>query len=155
MGRQTMFDRASNHGGNSVMFGCHSERSRAAAEARNCNHPGRGTPRSGRSRFLAYGLRPPLGMTTNLCFARAPLGMTTSFLLVMMTTGCDRGVQIVRDQFARQSRVTIDSLTTQNAALQRQMVVFERISAEKDTLLREVRDAHILIEAVAEQLRRM
>jgi predicted nuclease with TOPRIM domain len=35
------------------------------------------------------------------------------------------------------------------------MVVFERISAEKDTLLREVRDAHILIEAVAEQLRRM
>jgi hypothetical protein len=35
------------------------------------------------------------------------------------------------------------------------MVAFERMSAEKDTLLREVRDAHILIEAVAEQLRRM
>ena len=51
--------------------------------------------------------------------------------------------------------MTIDSLSAQNASLQRQMVVFERISAEKDTLLREVRDAHILIEAVAEQLRRM
>jgi hypothetical protein len=51
--------------------------------------------------------------------------------------------------------VTIDSLSAQNASLQRQMVVFERMSAEKDTLLREVRDAHLLIEAVAEQLRRM
>jgi len=75
--------------------------------------------------------------------------------LSIATTGCDRGVEIVRDQFARRSRVTIDSLSAQNAALQRQMMVFERISAEKDTLLREVRDAHILIEAVAEQLRRM
>ena len=37
----------------------------------------------------------------------------------------------------------------------RQMIMFERISAEKDTLLREVRDAHILIEAVAEQLKHM
>jgi hypothetical protein len=61
----------------------------------------------------------------------------------------------VRQQFARGSRATIDSLSAQNAALQRQMIVFERISAEKDTLLREVRDAHLLIEAVAEQLRRM
>jgi hypothetical protein len=76
-------------------------------------------------------------------------------LLVLSTTACDRGIDLVRDRFARRSRVTIDSLAAQNASLQRQMVVFERISAEKDTLLREVRDAHILIEAVAEQLRRM
>jgi hypothetical protein len=76
-------------------------------------------------------------------------------LLVLSTTACDRGVELVRNQLARRSRVTIDSLSAQNASLQRQMVVFERISAEKDTLLREVRDAHILIEAVAEQLRRM
>ena len=76
-------------------------------------------------------------------------------LLVLSITACDRGVDLVRNQFARRSRVTIDSLSAQNASLQRQMVVFERISAEKDTLLREVRDAHILIEAVAEQLRRM
>jgi hypothetical protein len=75
--------------------------------------------------------------------------------LLVTTAACDRGVQIVRDQFARASRATIDSLSAQNAALQRQMFVFERISAEKDTLLREVRDAHLLIEAVAEQLRRM
>ena len=33
--------------------GCHSERSRAAAEARNRRHPGRGASRSGRVRFLA------------------------------------------------------------------------------------------------------
>ncbi|HUQ82734.1 MAG TPA: hypothetical protein VM076_16405, partial [Gemmatimonadaceae bacterium] len=71
----------------------------------------------------------PLGMTAKPRFARAPLGMTGSLILVLFTTACDRGVQIVRDQFARQSRVTIDSLTTQNAALQRQMAVFERISA--------------------------
>jgi hypothetical protein len=75
--------------------------------------------------------------------------------LLAATTACDRGIDLVRQQFARSSRVTIDSLSAQNAALQRQMVVFERISAEKDTLLREVRDAHLLIEAVAEQLRRM
>ena len=75
--------------------------------------------------------------------------------LLVVATGCDRGIDIVRDQFAKRSRVTIDSLSAQNASLQRQMVVFERISAEKDTLLREVRDAHLLIEAVAEQLRRM
>ena len=55
----------------------------------------------------------------------------------------------------RRSRATIDSLSAQNASLQRQMITFERISAEKDTLLREVRDAHILIEAVAEQLKHM
>jgi len=76
-------------------------------------------------------------------------------VMLLTTTACDRGVQMVRDQFARQSRVTIDSLAAQNVALQRRMVVFERMSAEKDTLLREVRDAHLLIEAVAEQLRRM
>jgi len=74
---------------------------------------------------------------------------------LLTTTACDRGVDIVRDQFGRRSRATIDSLTVQNVALQRQMMVFERISAEKDTLLREVRDAHMLIEAVAEQLQRM
>jgi hypothetical protein len=85
--------------------------------------------------------------------------MTIRSIVVLLalaaTAGCDRGVQLVRDRFAKQSRVTIDSLNRQNAALQRRMVVFERISAEKDTLLREVRDAHLLIEAVAEQLRRM
>ena len=85
--------------------------------------------------------------------------MTIRSILVLLalaaTTGCDRGVQLVRDRFAKQSRVTIDSLNRQNAALERRMVLFERISAEKDTLLREVRDAHLLIEAVAEQLRRM
>jgi hypothetical protein len=75
--------------------------------------------------------------------------------LLATVTACDRGIDLVRQQFAKGSRVTIDSLSAQNAALQRQMIVFERISAEKDTLLREVRDAHLLIEAVAEQLRRM
>ena len=83
--------------------------------------------------------------------ACASLGMT----VLLVSSGCDRGIDLVRDRFARRSRATIDSLASQNAALQRQMVVYERISAEKDTLLREVRDAHILIEAVAEQLRRM
>jgi hypothetical protein len=82
----------------------------------------------------------------------APLGMTA---VVIATTGCNRGIDMVRERMARGSRATIDSLSAQNASLQRQMVVFERISAEKDTLLREVRDAHILIEAVAQQLRRM
>jgi len=72
-----------------------------------------------------------------------------------LTTACDRGIDLVRQRVATRSRRTIDSLSAQNAALQRQMAVFERISAEKDTLLREVRDAHILIEAVAEQLRQM
>jgi hypothetical protein len=76
-------------------------------------------------------------------------------LAVVLLCGCDRGVDLVRERITRRSRATIDSLTAQNASLQRQMVMFERISAEKDTLLREVRDAHILIEAVAEQLRRM
>ena len=83
--------------------------------------------------------------------AAASLGMS----LLLAATGCDRGIDIVRDRLARRSRATIDSLASQNASLQRQMVMYERISAEKDTLLREVRDAHILIEAVAEQLRRM
>jgi hypothetical protein len=75
--------------------------------------------------------------------------------MTVVLAGCDRGIDLVRDRIARRSRTTIDSLASQNAALQRQMVMYERISAEKDTLLREVRDAHILIEAVAEQLRRM
>ena len=82
-------------------------------------------------------------------------GMTMVAGLLLATTACDRGAEMVREQFTRRSRATIDSLTAQNATLQRQMAVFERISAEKDTLLREVRDAHVLIEAVAEQLRRM
>ena len=76
-------------------------------------------------------------------------------LLIPMFTACDRGVEMVRERFARRSRATIDSLSAQNASLQRQMVVFERISAEKDTLLREVRQAHILIEAIAQELRRI
>jgi len=49
------------------MHRCHSERSRAAAEARNRSHPGRGNPWSGRVRFLA----------SACAFARATLGMTT------------------------------------------------------------------------------
>ena len=76
-------------------------------------------------------------------------------VLVLSASACNRGLDVVREQLAGRSRSTIDSLSAQNASLQRQMVVFERISAEKDTLLREVRDAHVLIEAVAEQLRRM
>jgi hypothetical protein len=86
---------------------------------------------------------------------RGSLGMTGILTVLVLSSACGRGVEIVREQFAKRSRATIDSLTTQNAALERRMAVFERISAEKDTLLREVRDAHILIEAVAEQLRRM
>ena len=106
-------------------------------------------PRPGRQGFI----RPVRG---HPAAGRAPaFGMTTILALLLATTACDRGVSMVRDQFTRRSRVTIDSLSAQNAALQRQMAVFERISAEKDTLLREVRDAHLLIEAVAEQLRRM
>ena len=85
-----------------------------------------------------------------------PLASLTGLVLLLLTTtGCDRGVDMVRERFARRSRATIDSLSAQNAALQRQMLVFERISAEKDTLLREVRQAHILIEAIAQELRRI
>ena len=73
--------------------------------------------------------------------------------LLVTAAGCDRGMDFM--PFMRRSRMTIDSLATQNASLQRQMIMFQRISAEKDTLLREVRDAHILIEAVAEQLKHM
>ena len=73
--------------------------------------------------------------------------------LLVAAVGCDRGMDLM--PFMRRSRMTIDSLSTENASLQRQMVMFERISAEKDTLLREVRDAHVLIEAVAEQLKHM
>jgi len=73
--------------------------------------------------------------------------------LLVASVGCDHATDLV--PFMRRSRLTIDSLSTQNASLQRQMVMFERISAEKDTLLREVRDAHVLIEAVAEQLKHM
>jgi hypothetical protein len=87
-------------------------------------------------------------MTTLRAFGAA-LGMT------VLLTGCDRGIKLVQDRVARGSRSTIDSLTRQNDALQRRMVVCERISAEKDTLLREVRDAHILIEAIANALSRM
>ena len=90
--------------------------------------------RSGRRRFLAS------------------LGMTA---VVVSSLGCNRGIDVVRERLTRRSRQTIDSLAAQNASLQRQMLLFERISAEKDTLLREVRDAHIVIEAVAEQLRHM
>ena len=35
------------------------------------------------------------------------------------------------------------------------MLVFERISAEKDTLLREVREAHLLIESIAQEPQRI
>jgi len=91
-------------------------------------------------------------MTLGARRAAAPLGMT---VLLLAAAGCDRGIDIVRERFMRRSRATIDSLSAQNASLQRQMITFERISAEKDTLLREVRDAHILIEAVSEQLKHM
>ena len=84
-----------------------------------------------------------------------PLRIAALVVAAGLLGGCNRSVEIVRERLMRRSRVTIDSLSAANATLQRQMVTFERISAEKDTLLREVRDAHILIEAVAEQLRRM
>ena len=87
---------------------------------------------------------------TNRATLSFPIG-----LLLLATTACDRGVNMVRDRLASRSRATIDSLSAQNATLQRQMLVFERISAEKDTLLREVREAHILIEAIAQELQRM
>jgi hypothetical protein len=93
------------------------------------------------------------GSTVRVGARRAVLLGST--VLLVATSGCDRGIDIVRERFMRRSRITIDSLSAQNASLQRQMVMFERISAEKDTLLREVRDAHILIEAVAEQLKHM
>jgi hypothetical protein len=89
---------------------------------------------------------------------RGRRGLLAAFgmiVVVLATTACDRGVDMVRDRFARRSRATIDSLSAQNASLQRQMVVFERISAEKDTLLREVREAHILIEGIAQELQRI
>ena len=117
---------------------CHSERRREAPESRNRSRLGRGAgPSFGRMaipRLRAFG---------------AALGMT------LLVTGCDRGIRLVQDRMTRGSRTTIDSLTRQNDALERRMVVFERISAEKDTLLREVRDAHILIEAIANALSRM
>ena len=97
------------------------------------------------------------GMARILRFAQNDKGIAivlAAFVLVT-STACDRGVDLVRDRLAGKSRATIDSLTTQNAALQRQMLVFERISAEKDTLLREVREAHILIEAIAQELQRI
>ena len=83
------------------------------------------------------------------------LGMTTLLGMTMLVSGCDRGIKLVQDRMTRGSRTTIDSLTRQNNALERRMIIFERISAEKDTLLREVRDAHILIEAIANALSRM
>ena len=73
--------------------------------------------------------------------------------LLVAAVGCDRGMDLM--PFMRRSRMTIDSLSTQNASLRAAMVMFERISAEKDTLLREVRDAHVLIEAVGEALKHM
>src|SRR5262245_7254231 len=48
---------------------------------------------------------------------------------------------------------SVDSLERENASLKNRMVQFERISAEKDTLLTELRDAHLLIEGVATELR--
>jgi hypothetical protein len=125
-----MCDRAPGGGGDSVS---HSERTRGILGVL----VERPASRPGRQGFLTA------------------FGMTVVAVLLLATTACDRGVEIVREQFMRRSQTTIDSLATQNATLQRQVAVFERISAEKDTLLREVRDAHILIEAVAEQLRRM
>ena len=85
-------------------------------------------------------------------FVTSLLGVT---LVTLTTAACNGGVDMVRDRLAGRSRATIDSLAAQNASLQRQMLVLERISAEKDTLLREVREAHILIEAIAQELRRI
>ena len=117
---------------------CLSERRREAPKSRNRRRPERGAG-------------PSIGMIAipRLRAFGAALGMT------MLLYGCDRGIKIVQDRMTRGSRTTIDSLTRQNNALERRMMVFERISAEKDTLLREVRDAHILIEAIATALSRM
>ena len=79
-------------------------------------------------------------------------------LAIVALTACDQVAQVrsqVRSRLSFGSQAAVDSLSRENAALRRQMVLFERISAEKDTLLREVRDAHILIEAIAEELQRM
>ena len=123
-----------------------SERSarEARAQSRNRHHPEREA-------------RLSIGTTAIPRLRRfAPwLGMTGLLVMVVATTGCDRGIKLVQDRMSRGSRTTIDSLTRRNDALERRMVVFERISAEKDTLLREVRDAHILIEAIASALSRM
>ena len=123
-----------------------SERSarEARAQSRNRHHPEREA-------------RLSIGTTAIPRLRRfAPwLGMTGLLVMVVATTGCDRGIKLVQDRMSRGSRTTIDSLTRRNDALERRMVVFERISAEKDTLLREVRDAHILIEAIANALSRM
>ena len=92
-------------------------------------------------------------MCTRTAGGRSALRNGALIGLLVAAVGCDRGMDLM--PFMRRSRMTIDSLSTENASLQRQMVMFERISAEKDTLLREVRDAHVLIEAVAEQLKHM
>ena len=107
----------------------------------------------GRSPVSAPGwlLAARAGCWLTLAARKAPLiGLAGALVGVV---GCDHPMDLM--PFMRRSRMTIDSLSTQNASLQRQMVMFERISAEKDTLLREVRDAHILIEAVGEALKHM
>ena len=125
-----------------AVISCHSERAKRVEESQVV--PG-DKSRSGRFEIPRLRMR----------FARASLGMTWLLVMAVATTGCDRGIKLVQDRMSRGSRTTIDSLTRQNDALQRRMVVFERISAEKDTLLREVRDAHILIEAIANALSRL
>lgn len=76
-------------------------------------------------------------------------------VLVFALGACDGRLQRAADKILVRSQPRLDSLSRENERLRRQMVLFERISAEKDTLLREVRDAHILIETVAQELHRM
>ena len=148
-----MRDRAAG-GGNAVMSGIGNGVSGIAGTGnreRNSVIPSAAAKR--RSRGIAIG--PVEGFPSRRLRFLTSFGMTSALGVAMLLAGCDRGIDAVRNRLAGRSRQTIDSLTTANASLQRQMVTFERISAEKDTLLREVRDAHILIEAVAEQLRHM
>jgi hypothetical protein len=79
----------------------------------------------------------------------------TGLALATTLLACDRRIEMPMPRASAAGRARIDSLTVANAELERRMALFERISAEKDTLLREVRDAHLLIEGVAEELRKV
>lgn len=83
-------------------------------------------------------------------------------LLVLLTGGTaavvTRPDRWIRDRVAHgivwgASAGSVDSLQRENGALKERMMQFERLSAEKDTLLSELREAHLLIEGVATELR--
>jgi hypothetical protein len=76
-------------------------------------------------------------------------------LVAAAVVGCDGREVRLPERPARRASAAVASLRSENEALRQRMVLFERISAEKDTLLREVREAHLLIEGVAEALVRM